>query len=892
MNSKTVKTFKDISRRSSIYMIFDNAAAKNNLLKLKQLEKEKGKEKENFKSFPEEKSITLSSNSYSNSNSKVTSSKKNISSSISGSKMAPSKNNNKNKLIQKILDYESHHIYNQNRLPVLTSSQTVLNEMKNISQKDDYYKRFVSENNFGKKISKLNPVYEDYSKNTREDNLLKMGLNNEELNPLDLLDKKNKRVFSVKSFKKYDDFNKYNFLDYPFLKMLKNKNKKNKNKKINKSQNKPILTLKENDNNINNDNDNNDNDKDNINPMSSYNLNTFSFAKKDEFSNYLIMEFIKNNFPSILTTKNNKNDLNDNNSNKNQIRENKKYIIKFLEENIETRKIYVIKDSTVISNPRIIPGFVIEIPSINYLKKLQKAQRLYLYKRFLKFISIQFRAKHNFSYIFDKIGNLIMDLTQITEKDKYVFVSSINYFQGISLSVYRGLIDLYIKYFGQHKKKHFYFEESSIDESSKISENNKKNYLNNTDEIDDVYDIFFSKSLISNKVKDFKKRKKQVTKQTSFTFGINDNEENNYEYLYYSDNEIRKKNLFNHIFKNCKNKIDFYLQSKNTIYDKTLKELELKLSENKPKNKNKQKKETININSLSADMLLREEYLTEKKSKNKYLFRTKKESKPLTNQNIIDAFNLLQRNDPTMDINKFCIQKKLKKNLPYVKQNIKDNTDKYPFNHKKTNKIYPSLFNINVPRVLKAHPNYSLYELIKYYTKFKSLINIWFNLYNNVHVVDYGIDFDTFYNCSDELSNEEIEFVKMIYEKINDSPSGILSLEDYIEALNCINQKDAFHQFNLFKKIFLNKDKKILSYKDVMDISLISIKRIVKKNDTNGDKKIIKDLAKFLVNYIFKISNADVNKGIEVNKLKIMLNSIGGENLDYLKMFLCFREEK
>ena len=197
MNLKTVKTFKDISRRSSIYMIFDNAAAKNNLLKLKQLEKEK--EKENFKSLPEEKSVSLSSKSYSSSNSKVTSSKKDISASISGSKLAPSKN--ENKLIQKILESESEHIYNQNRLPILTNSQTVLNEMKNISQKDDYYKRFVSENNFGKKFCKLNPAYEDYSKNTREDNLLKMGLNNEESNPLDLLDKKNKRAFSIKSIK-------------------------------------------------------------------------------------------------------------------------------------------------------------------------------------------------------------------------------------------------------------------------------------------------------------------------------------------------------------------------------------------------------------------------------------------------------------------------------------------------------------------------------------------------------------------------------------------------------------------------------------------------------------------------------------------------------------------
>ena len=59
--------------------------------------------------------------------------------------------------------------------------------------------------------------------------------------------------------------------------------------------------------------------------------------------------------------------------------------------------------------------------------------------------------------------------------------------------------------------------------------------------------------------------------------------------------------------------------------------------------------------------------------------------------------------------------------------------------------------NYNIPKIIKEHPKYTLNDLIKYYTKFKSLINLWFNMHSNVNNSQFGIDFETFYNCTQEL---------------------------------------------------------------------------------------------------------------------------------------------
>ena len=221
MNLKTIQTFKDMSKRSSIYLIFDNATTKHNPQKVN-LE-------EHLKSLSEKDDDSSSSNS-SNSESNTHRSKIN-SKSMSQRKNSFSKNNMsllKNKLSRNLINKElKQHKYQQNRVPVLTNSLSLLKEIKNISDKDEYYKKF-SENNYGEKYSLHNPVHEEYSKETKEYNILRIGLINEEKNPCDIIDKKNQGLFSNTNFNKISNSYKYNSLDYPLLNIIKNYNKNHK----------------------------------------------------------------------------------------------------------------------------------------------------------------------------------------------------------------------------------------------------------------------------------------------------------------------------------------------------------------------------------------------------------------------------------------------------------------------------------------------------------------------------------------------------------------------------------------------------------------------------------------------------------------------------------------
>ena len=857
MDDKTVKKFKNLTRRSSIYMIFDGPAIHNQQLKSKN-------EKKN--TFHSDNNESSSSSNY-----------KTVQGNKTSKKFLPEieKNmiDNNFSISKKRYSQKVFNRYKENRLPVLTNSEELMKEMKNMSIKDNYYKKFVSETNFGEKYCKINPAYEDFSKINKEENLIKMGLNNEEKNPLQLIDKKVKNNYSNKNLN--NNINKYD--NYHFL-LLRNKKLKN-NTIFQKTNNFSKLTKKN--NNI---------------KLSSYKAFKTSFIKKKEFSNFLIMEYIKKNFPSMIEKKDINIDKASNSVNNEDIKE-KKLLLKYLGKGIEARRIYVIKDSTVISNPRLIPGFLVEIPTIKGMKLLKKNQKFNLMKDFLEFITIKFRTQLFFNYIFDKNGNLVYNFEKLPEKEKYIFVSPINIFQGFTFSMHKGIIELYLKHFGKNNKEEYFFNESSIDESYNYIhvQNDKNNHFNNFEENDDVYDLFFSDTKNKNKLKYFKKIKFQKRIKHSFTFGIDDNNENDYKYIYYSDNEQKRDKIYNKI---SKNRVDFYLEIKNSIYDKKLKELRMKLSENKGKNNLRNKSSTKLKKEkkilLTDEEQLRKEYLSEKKIKIKNLnMLDEEENRPLKCQDLVDTFNLLKSYEPSLETKKFYIPRKPSKNkyFPYIAKNKIANIDKYYYNRKKTNLEYPSLLNFNIPKILKEHPKYSLKDLIRYYTKFKSLINLWFNLHTNVNNSQFGIDFETFYNCTEELSKEEKELALRIYEKINNSPNGFLSLEDFIDALNCINQNDISNQFYFFLKIFGSSGKKFLSYEEVLKISLISIKRLVKNKKTKEDGKIIRDLGNFFANYLFKICEAKLDDGIEIDKLKKMLNS-QGEKLEYLKLFFLIDDDR
>ena len=550
------------------------------------------------------------------------------------------------------------------------------------------------------------------------------------------------------------------------------------------------------------------------------------------------------------------------------------------------RKIYVIKNSTIIYNSKSIPGFLIEIPTIKEMNQFSSNKRKIIMLQFYEFITKKFQSKNELSVIFKKDRSIIQDFGYLSENDKYIYVSNKSIFEGLLFHLNKNLIHTYFQHFQEKEIDKFYFNESSFDSKSFTDKND--NSKNN----DDIYELFFNKK--KEHRKNFKKIKKQnksekLNLNSSFTFGYDyyENDDDNYEYIYYSDNENRKKkieqNENNFYKKNMNHNINLYIQAQNQIYDKKIDILISQLSSNKAQKNFYNLKKKYN---KASDELIKD-YLKEKNMPDKNILKHDTPKK-LTNQAIIDAFNLLRTQDKTMDINKFI---KTRKGdpiyLPYVEKNIRDNTSKYYFSRSKLDKEYPSTLSYNFPKVVEKRKKYTLSDLVKYYTKFKSLLNLWLNMHPFAKVAEYGIDFDTFFSCTEDICEEEEIFVKKIFNRINTGTSGILSLEDYVDGLMALNRDVLTDQIEFFLKVFNTKDKKYFNYKEIFNISKLSIKRLIKIKNKVEVETVSDDLGGYLADFIFRICNSKKEKGIEIEKLKNVLKN-DKDNGKFLKLFMCF----
>ena len=793
-----VKTFKKLDRRGSIFFLIKEAKA----IKNESLENDESKSIMSSEFSKEEDSSNLQSNIIQEEN-KIKSS------------------NKSHKLnTQQNIDL---HRYKENKLPILTNSSQILNEVQLVNKRDNYYKKNVSNNNFGKKFAVHNLAYRSYDVKDEEEFIQLMGLNDEEKDPLNVI--KSKKI----------NINKENgnFLLFKTAhQRIEIKKNISENKRIKKRDNINNILFNEN--------------------IKIKKMHFSSFTKKDEFTEFLISNYLKIKFPDFM------NDA----------------------PNGKSRRIYVIKNSTIIYNSKRIPGFFVQIPTAKEMNKYPSNKRKIIMNQFYDFISKKFQSKLLFNHIFTKNRYIIQDFALLPENDNYIYVSNTASFEGLLLPLNKNLIQTYQKYFTEKEVDKFYFNESSLDESIYTQSNDTKK--NN----DDIYDIYFKRN--NKKIKKFKKKKKNKNKNSklnnSYTFGIN---EDSCEYLYYSEDEKRKKYFQEIQYKLYKNNIDFYIKSHNELYNQKINLLLSKLSSNKT-----EKNSYINKKYHKPKDELIKDYLTEKNIPIKNLSKETTKKK-VTNQGIIDAFNLLKNQDPTIDINKFIKKRKnAPPHLPYVEKNILDNTNKYYFCRAILDKEFPSTLSYNFPKIVQNNHKYSLSDLIKYFTKFKSLINLWLNMHPFAKVEKYGIDFETFYHCTEDICTEQEILVKKIFNKINTGTLDILSLEDYVDGLIALNRDDLLDQIEFFLKVFNSKNKRYFNYKEIFEISKLSIKRLLKIKNKIEIDMVSDDLGEYLAHFIFQICNSKPDNGIEISKLKsVLANDINNE--EFLKLFMCsFGESK
>ena len=266
INHAKIKTFKNIGRRSSKYNLLEEA--RNFLVHHDSITNKKPKIKElNFNQIDDDSSFNM-----------------NESSEISST----SKKENK-KEIQFRKTSISLHKYTENKLPVITNSKQILGEIDNMTKRNNYYMKFVGNDNFGAKFARNNPAYQSYDKNNEEEFIQLMGLNDEEKDPLSVLNNK--------AFKMNEKIEiKRDNAKYLLFKTAKKRiNTKNNKEKDNYKQ-KEISTM-------NYDYLMKNNNKKKLSKKKKEVI--FSLMKKDEFSDFLITNYLKLNYPDFLNNSKN-----------------------------------------------------------------------------------------------------------------------------------------------------------------------------------------------------------------------------------------------------------------------------------------------------------------------------------------------------------------------------------------------------------------------------------------------------------------------------------------------------------------------------------------------------------------------------------------------------------
>lgn len=211
---------------------------------------------------------------------------------------------------------------------------------------------------------------------------------------------------------------------------------------------------------------------------------------------------------------------------------------------------------------------------------------------------------------------------------------------------------------------------------------------------------------------------------------------------------------------------------------------------------------------------------------------------------------------------------------------------------KQVNKFYPDLVRFNIPKLLATYPTLTRKELFELFVQYKSLIKICIALNKSIKILKKGVDFRTFHQGVSQMSTESEELARKIFNTINEKNSNFLSWEEFLKGMITIKSESISDKIDMFFKIIDTDGNGLLSYEEVLELSLMSLKRNIKGQD-KASEDIINELARYFADLIFKLVDIDKDDEIPLPKIKevnIKFNQKiieGGEEAAYLEMFCC-----
>ena len=576
------------------------------------------------------------------------------------------------------------------------------------------------------------------------------------------------------------------------------------------------------------------------------------FNKKEQFEHYIITKFIENKRKQLES----KNELNSN-----------------------KRNIYIILDGDIIINENYIKGFFIEFPNLSELNMLNTEQKKLLYNNILKQGQNFFHTKKPLINIFSPEKQYISNIYEIKNNYQYLFISPNPICLGVTILTTRPLMKIYDTDFSNELKK----------EEKKSNIKLFQNKLNRFNKIKHIYKI----KQITHGI-----RPKYEKYKPHYSFAEGENHVENVDYTIYSDDEERKKSKEKNILKNCCLKNDFFLYLNENDIKKRISDLK----------KNLKFTETYNLKTHYEKYQPNFEKILERYKKEIYqqleinpkIFVVDPIDSKIHSHNLEfpeDQLNNLyisrrhQKRNVFQRVHEQYLQKKPKKDKNLEEFTIK----KYsysPFYHnldRNVLKYYNPLILYNIPKLLSEFKNFTRKRIYELYARYKDLITMSYSKYKNKFILENGVDFDTFWRCTDNLSNEKKEFATKIYNQINRREVCFLNMQDFLSGMYYMKNSDLSKKLDLFLKMLDVSGKGSISFNEAVVICKESIQRSFgeKGDDENRDQTALNQMSEFFAGFVFQLIGVDKKSNLNIEDLRKAVISKESElnEFEYLEMF-------
>ena len=579
------------------------------------------------------------------------------------------------------------------------------------------------------------------------------------------------------------------------------------------------------------------------------------FNKKEQFENYILTKFVENKRNHLI--------------NKKKLNPNK-------------RNIYIILDGDIIFNENYIKGFFIQIPFLPELNKINQEQKKNIINNILKQGQNFFKTKKPLINIFSPEKQYISNIYEIKNNFEYLFVSPNTICLGANILTTRPLMKIYDTDFSNQFKK----EEKK---EKKFGVNLFKSRFNRIKDITKIFKIKEIKYGIRSKYEKYKPH---------YSFAEGENYIENVDYVNYSDDEERKKSREKNILKNCCLKNDFFLYINDKDTKTRINNLKKKLKFT----------ETYNLKSNYKKYETNFEKLLEKYKKEIYhqlkinpkIFKVDPIDSKIHSHNLEfpdDQLNNLytsrhQKRKAFDRIHEKYLKRKPKKK--YVDEfTIKKNSYD-PFYHnlqRNVVKYYNPLILYNIPKLLTELKNFTRKQIFELYGRYKDLITMSYSKYKNKFILENGVDFETFWRCTDNLSSEKMKFANKIFNQINRREICFLSMEDFLTGMYYMKNSDLSKKLDLFLGMLDKSGKGSINFNEAVDICKESIQRSFGENEENDDntrdQTALNQMSEFFAGFVFQLIGVDKKNNLKIEDLRKAAITKESElnEFEYLEMF-------